>query len=425
MKRLFSTFAVFILLMLAGCGQKEVEPVTEPFSYSGIFEYYEQTETGCNVTISTEQGLITIPYDVVIPDIEKVVPGYELTLSGDYYPEEMLYKGELFTVDNIPLEIQLGYTGEDLMSQQYNALYQSLLAQVDYSSIHNDGGRLTKYSSKLSYYIDQDESASYTNIVGQTSISEVSSSWSSMEYINRKTLDRYYIYNYGSWSHSRVDSAPFITFSLPVQDFTVDSYTLEGDRVVVSGTATPTKDTYLSYLLSKTFDGISDYEDRIAVTYTAKFSQADRSLKYAEYSVTSEEPLNMDGVNVNIDGLTITLSGIDFNDTKSVVIPDHVLAYAPEEVGEVVEASDIKLYESMLGMTAEEITPEFLSEFLGDPYETVPAGCDPDIIIQVATNIVMNMNMEEFMQLMQSDSLTPEEAFVTSVFSFSLQNGVE
>ena len=425
MKKLFNTIAVLALLLLVGCAKKEEEPVTEPFSYSGVFEYYQQTESGCEVTISTESGLVTIPYEILIPEIEQVVPGYELTLSGDYYPEEMLYKGTLFTVDNIPLEIQLGYAGEDLMSQTYDSLFQSLLAQVDYASTYSEGGRQTQHHDKVSYYIDQDESASYTNLVGQTTVGTVTSNWSSMEYIDRDTLDRYYIYNYGNWTHSKVDSAPFITFSLPTQDFTVDSFELDGDRVVVSGTASPTQGTYLSYLLAQTFEGIDDYAGNVNISYIAKFSQDDRAIKYAEYTVTADEPLKAGDTLVNIDSLVITLSGIDFNDVKSVSIPNHVIAYAPEEASEAVSPSDMKFYESVLGIELEDVTEDWVINILGNPYEVTPAGCDPDETVRVATDIILNYSADEFMDLAQSEDLTPEEIFVVNALSLLLQNGVE
>ncbi len=428
MKKLFSVLSLLFVVLLVGCSSEEKEKETVPVSYEGEFISYSSSEGVNYITIDNSGIPVTI---MMSPDMvmdENILPGYIVSVSVLQYVDGTGEFATGISTLEVPLEVELGFTGDVLMSQEYDVMYQSLLAQVDYEYLKKVSGRLSSGKIYDSYYIDEDENVIYINIIGRVSIDDVETSWSSMEYIDRLSGDRYYLYNYGDWTHSTTDETSKITFSVPAESVIVDEFYREGANLVVKGSCSVVDGSYISYLLGQVLSGLKYEVSDYSVTFTAKFDEQTKQLFYAEYNVVfNGDVSDEEGGSVTVNKLSISLSGVDFNNTDTVSIPDYVKSWAPEESSAPVESGDVKLYQSLFGMAAEDVTDEWLSSMLNNPYEneSITSVCNPDDVIAAARDIVLNYNLNQFMELSASDQMTVEQQFAVSALSYFLMEGVE
>lgn len=312
-----------ILCALTGCSsKKEVE--TQPVQYSGLFISYTESDGSVfiNIDVDGVERVILLSSDT-LPD-SSILPGYGVVVIGESYVDG---SGEFATsvvVESVPLEVELGYDGAYLMSKECDTLYQSLLAQVDYEYSINNNGRDIYGESRTSYYINQDEKAIYINILGNSRLGNISDNWSSMEYIDRVTKNRYYNYNYGEWDRSYTRDVDKVSFALPCEFVNVGSFYREGSNLVVEGSCSSVDGTYIEYLLGQTFEGVDCGSIDTDICFTAKFDETTGLLFYSEYTVIFNGVVPSNDGDINVVSLTILLSGINFNNVDTVDIPDYV-----------------------------------------------------------------------------------------------------
>lgn len=425
MKKLFYALGVLTLIVnLSGCGEDKPKE-TNQVSYSGVFVSYQTIEDKYYVNIDIDGIPQTIQLvDETVID-QTIAAGYEVTVYGEQYTDG---SGELATsivVDKVPLDIELGYGGGFLMSRESDTMYQSLLAKVSYDYTISNNGRTTTGSENESYYIDQDEKVIYINIVGNDVVGTASVAWSSMEYIDRLTGDDFYLYNYGSWLHRTADNTEKITFAVPEDSVIVEEFYREGSNLVVTGNCSVVSGTYLDYLLTQTV-GEPYKSSNATVSFVAKFDEASSALFYAEYSVAFTETLSSDDGVITVNNLSVVLTGVDFNNSDSVTIPDYVRNFVEVEVSDE-EPEVIKLYQSVFGVSAEEVTMDWVVQILDNPYENqdLISVCNPDDVVAVGADIILNYNMDQLVSLMNSESKTIEQQFVLDEISYFLLEGVE
>lgn len=427
MKKLFYVLGVLTLIVsLSGCG-KDKPKETNQVSYSGVFVSYQTIEDKYYVNIDIDGIPQTIQLsDETVID-QTIAAGYEVTVYGEQYVDG---SGELATsivVDKVPLDVELGYDGGFLMSKESDTMYQSLLAKVSYDYTISNNGRTTTGSENESYYIDQDEKAIYINIVGNDVMGSANVAWSSMEYIDRLTGDDFYLYNYGSWLRRTADNTEKITFAVPEDSVIVEEFYREGSNLVVIGGCSIVSGTYLDYLLIQTVGEVYK-NSNASVSFVAKFDEVSSSLFYAEYLISFPETLSSDDGVVTVNNLSVVLTGVDFNNSDSVVIPDYVrnfVAEREETSDEVLE--DVKLYQSVFGVSAEEVTTDWVVQILGNPYENqdLISVCNPDDVVAAGADIILNYNMDQLVSLMNSDNKTIEQQFALNEISYFLTEGVE
>lgn len=430
MKKLFITFAMALLLtMMVGCANKS-EVVLEPFDVTGSFQAYAETENGYAVRVLSEDGILTydVQYSEKLPDIPVSLVGYKVQCTGQVNPAEGVYYGETYVIVDIPLELQLGYTAEDLMSQSYDYLYRSILTKVDYDYIVDDGGRKYLHHDKASYLNIQDEDTVYEDIVGQYSISDAATNWSSIEYIDKNTKDRYYALNYNDWEHSIVSDIQDCSISFPQGTYTVDEFTLENETVVsISGTMELIPDSYLEYILKRTLYDTEWSADDFSITYIAKFDKDTTLPKFIDVMFTTVEPLTSGAKTVSINALVFSFTGVDFNNTSTTSIPPHAINNA-KEVGEYVQPVEVMeqpVYNTVLGISIDEVTPEYMNIVFGDlndPFNT-PAGCDVETILNYAVEVAKTYTVDDLMTAQQNEELTPEQRFVIDNLLFIASYG--
>lgn len=418
---------VLTVLLLTGCG-KEQEQETTPFTISGVYDSSISYEESVSVNLSNDSGFYEISFPIGTVDIDQLQPGYEITVSGTTaLPDEenlqQVYNGEVLTIDNIPLELQLGYDGYDLMSQDYDYTFSSLLAKVEYSYTRSNSGRVYSGASTVSRYTDQDENAIYFQVTSDyTNEDGTKSSSSSMGYINRHTGDMYSIQNYGEWEQGRADNTELVTFSIAKECLSVDEFSLLGDTLSVSGTLTaiPTN-SYLSTLIDETIGELS--EDALPrVSFVGKFNQVDKTVKYMEYTVTFDESLHGDDGDYTVDNLNITLSGIVFDNTQEVVIPSYAMGVqvepeAPEEptVSPIEEV--IFLCTSHFGLDVGQVTFEYVDSIIPEQYadEATMAECAREGVVNKVIEYLTTMSYEQFISEVVDESWDTSKVCARSV----------
>lgn len=427
MRKLSLLIASLLIVALSGCGKKE--PATEDFTHSGVVEAVQYGETQDVVTVSTDVGIVDIKYDKAVVQLPELQQGYEVTVTGSYYTEELWFSGEAITIDSIPLDIQLGYTGYDLISKEYDATYQSLMAKVQYNWTKTNGGRQSSGSMSNSYYMDQDENAIYTNIIAREYVGDVYSTWTSMEYVDRNTKDRYYLYNYGDWVHDTKDDTSLVTFAQDPETITISDFYLEDTRVVVEGTCSVKDGSYVSFLLGQVLKDCEYNLEDFNFTFTAKFDKETQNIIFMEYLINDAVSLTANTGTLSVDALNISLMGITFNNTGKVTIPNHVYDLSPDEsIPEETVPENTPMYQSVFGLVEGELTPDFVMSILGDPHnnEYILQLCNPDELVTEASFIFSTYSMEQFVEFAATyDSLTPQQQIIVDACRIFLQDSVE
>ena len=423
-----------VMLLLSGCAQLEKQPDGVPYSVSGMFDSYNQTENGLNIVMWTDTGMTIIEYSVEIPGIEGMQYGYEITSSGLSYTYEdgtVRYVGDFISVDKIPLELQLGYNGFDLMKQDYTYTYTSLLAQAELSYTSYENGRSSDKLIKMSHYIDQDENARYTSILKEETVDGVTSSTSSLEYVDKKEGSAHILVNYGKWSLTQAVNTGTITFAMDEDSITISEFYEEGSNICVEGKCVKIpKSSYLWYVVQQLDNYVPfDVEDT-NLSFIAKFNKDSKLLIYIEFNYHDDPTVSSGDASVSVSNLVITLSGINFNNEGVVQIPDYVKNPDLQEVPleeEEYEDPTLPLCESLLDMSVEDLTDENIDLLLGglEGNENAPGDLVPAEVIYTARAILTDKTMDEFLGMFESEELTPEEQYVIEVLSTYLVEALD
>lgn len=423
MKKLFIMLCA-IMLLLAGCNKEEPMPISEPFVHTGLFMSYMDTETGQEVSVVADDGVVyTIPYPTKIEDIESVTNEYTIKLSGNYYPETGVYEGTQFEVVKVPLHVELGYNADDLLLQPYNTLYRSLLAHVDYScTITTPAGRSTGYTYDSAHFVEQDEDTMYYNILATENINGEAVKWTSTEYVDLKTADKYYMYNYMDWVHTTDGNTSQKLPTMKQGAYTVDEFTSSGVNVYVKGTCSIGCNAYVAELFD-TVLGDVNYIDNVSIGFTGRFDKATKSLKYLAFELSPiAELLTNAGDTVDLIECKVTLNSVELNNTDTVEIPHHAIELSTEEV---IDVSLLKLHEFVYNVTADEVTDEFVKLVMNDPESAQPADCDVATILTVANEMLLNYTLSDYNTLLQNTERTPEQIYICNQIEFYMNGTVQ
>lgn len=412
MKRFYMFFVMIMsLLLLSSCGEDEVP--AEPFEFIGYFVDYNE--------VSTEDGsiskIMTIDCDGVYTDIHitgevagisEYTSEYRLSVSGN--KKDDVYFGDLVSVIEVPLYIELGYSGEDLLSnnmEQYT--FRSVLTQIDASFIREQRGRKYNFGVSASYYLSQDEKATYYNLVRTDNKEDGSSVSSSISvYADRLSGDWYRLVNYGAWEKNTGYTGELFTIAL--SSVNVDVFERTGTELVVSGSVSSLSDNpYLEYVVRETLGDL--YIENPEVSFTAKFKESNKELVYIEFVISYENPITIDGSNYTAQEVKVVMNGIDFNNEKSVVIPGHVTNVTPtEDIEQSVVPELVPLCSSHFGVSAEDLTVDFVVSVIGDisQNDEIIAAYNYDDVLAAAINILSSWTYEQVM-VADAGSLSAEE----------------
>lgn len=402
MKRLLCVVSMLVLVALTGCSYKNDQEPSVPFEITGNFAWYEQQmqEDGSSViliTIDCNGEYTTVEYTASVPDIDKMTVDFIVTLTGDIVGD--VYHGTGISVDYLPLYYELGYDGYDLMSNTYDDYtFQSLLAKTYFSYVRRSGGREYMSSSKASHYIDQDEKASYHNVV--KTIKDESGkeqSYSESTYTDKVTGELFTLINYGTWSCDEADNTEPVTFAVSRDYLTVESFDrLQGSLRVAGTLKGVPAGSYLEYLMVDTLGDMYESVGNTQITFDAHFDEETRNVEYIEYVILLDD-FTYNGSVYTITELRMELNGMAFGNTDVVEIPSYVRVPIEEEPVEQEEEITVVTCAMVLGVEQEDITDEYVLTVIGDVYseDGIASICDVDLVVSNARLIISTWTVED------------------------------
>lgn len=391
MKKFVTMFV--LVLVLTGCSlQKEPDVQTEQFSKSGVFQYCESTETGRVVSLDCDGELVSINAPVEMNDFDSIQTGYIVTVSGLYDVTNGVYSAESVTIDSVPLEIQLGFDGYDLMCQEYDYNFSSLLTQVKYTQTRKYGGREYRSIINTSSYIDQDENASYVNVI-QNIITEdgVDQNHSILEYIDKREGSKYTLLDYGTWEKEEAADTSKISYTMDRDSISVNSFYEEGSSYVVEGVCNSVpKASYLDTVVTDTIGALNLPEDTVT-SFVGKFDKETKLVKYIVFNITSEVSIGTDNGAIHIDKFDISMNSIKFDNVSEVKVPDHLSQYGNPPIP-TEEPVPVTVAEALLGITPYQVTYDYIVSILPEQYnvEGVFGETSYESVIESVMDILLN-----------------------------------
>ena len=402
-------------MLTTACGKKEETP-PEPISYTGSLVEYQTGANGYTVTLDNNGLLITVNMEETFQPDFNILPGTNVSVDGIVNADGSEI-GQTITVLEVPLETELGYDGTYLMGLEDTHLCQTIQGYVEISYNMTRNGRIVEYEINNSYLLKQDEDTIYKDVVGSTTEAGVKVGWSTVEYIDVKNMHHYTLPNYSNWVMTEANEAdiarPVTSFN--PADIAVESFEREGDTLVVKGTCAIPSGHYVNKLLESVYPNDEYVNPEHTVSFNARFSEAAQQLISAEFQFTYTAPIETENGSANIESFTVSIVNVVSNDDGDVELPSYLFEQAPVVPEQPDPVTELKLYESVFGITAEEVTPEYIASIIDST----------DEIRNIATQMILNYTISDLQTAATNTELSEDEQAAIQQLLYYVNGPVE
>lgn len=306
-------------------GEKEPEPfVPVPMSISGTVESI--TDNYVNIVNETFElskvQFETVPEDLHIGTIVDI--SAETTEMGEYFT------GVSYNIAYQPLQYILGYTAEELISNQN--IYSSALYQIK-EGIGADAtfkGRVTPFNWTNSITLRNDRYTRHITKICASILDEVRVSDVYEEYATQHdTIMKYINYNFGMWYSQEVESYQMdtdISFNADTVDIVI--YEMKDDVNVNVEFVWDfiNDDNVLASYIKSSADKFGFGTETLSVYVSAEYNTETKDLRNIVMDITGYGDASFDEVPLSITSYQITVYGVEYNEEiEDLFVPQTVI----------------------------------------------------------------------------------------------------
>lgn len=381
MSRLRTIFiSVVLAIALIGCGKEsKEESVENEVVYTG--ELISVSDGAKQEIVNKE--IVETPYVSVqilddigamhevhyydnLMDSTELIIGSTLTLnaneittiSGETINTE--YVGTFYSVDHIPLELVIGKTSYELMSQTSQWYYKEIHSEITMTGTMVADGRTVPYEFNDMVTKETDGQVFHSVQTMSETVDTTQQNESIVVYSDLDSGQSFININYAQWDElsrdTQIDTLMDITQSEVGYEET--AYYEESGRYIVEGTSKSLEDGYISGLIKY---ALSDYDydnSLLSYTFRAIFDKTNEELIFADYDLTYDGILTSDNDTLELDTFNILISNIAYNNVDTVIMP----GYIGDSISERLRPKF--LCEAYFDVSPEQITEDWVrSEF--------------------------------------------------------------
>lgn len=335
MKRLVMIMLCLVLtLSLTACDGLPFLKKEEPEVF--VPEQVELTGTvdainGNTVTIMDDaMEAYNILFETVPDDLHN---GTIATFTCNTRELDANYDSLTYVVTYQPLRWVLGYTGEELVSEQkeYNSMLITVKEAIGADATYK--GRIAPYSWTRTNVLRNDLYTRQTSTIMSSSLDDISAVDVYESYITKNdTIMKYFNSNYTGWYYDELDE--FTTqpdFVFDASTVTVNKFEMgKGNDVVVGFVWDYTKDSnILSGYIKDTMEGFGVTTSNQTVDVEATYDSISKDLlKLTINGTTFDGETKADDLPLSIVSYQLTAYGIEYNTIDELPVPETVVASA-------------------------------------------------------------------------------------------------
>lgn len=347
------------------------------------------------------------------------------------------YRAKDVTVTFIPLHVQVGFNGYDLMKAVHEDVYQVVHVDVDMTMNAHKDVRDYPYTYSVMQTIEKDENIYHDTITKHQGVDGWEDIVTSIKFYDIADKISYVNDNYAKWFKSDGEINTAIEIAQEDTDIEVTDFTLEGGRFYVKGTSKGFKqDNLINRTLKKFIEDIGGDLKNLSYKFYAAFDEETKQCILISYDVVYEGKAKADDYELTVQEGSIQINGIEYNGDDTVEIPEHVISLAryigEEEETEVstetsteVETEPVPEREPdglvcdvMLGIWKEDVNEESITAALGmdKPMIEYTFQCSADKLITYISDYITQYTFDDYSEYINNNAAAEiEDEFARNI----------